>query len=770
MKPVKPNQRVTLAVIFVIFTVSLFSPLAFPGETYSRSKKIDPLLNYLIERNRRLKQQGKEGIDLGALAGSLEVYEGESLKGRAVSVEGSVKRGAARKTIGLDFRPGAKLGILVKFKKSTSFVNKPEVTLNSRVGTIATGLGSLEGISALAADPEVKYVAPSKPVRPLLNKSLTLIGADTLHTTQPVDRGEGILIGVVDSGIDYDHLDFRVDSDPSLPGEETSRISFIWDQTDNYSSPPPGYAYGTEYTNYEIEQDIRANTGPSAGSVREKDVVGHGTHVAGIAAGDGSSSNSGYVGMAPAASLVAVKTNFSTSSIIDGVSYIVSKANDLGKSAVVTNLSLGTQLGPHDGTSLFESALNDLVSKDHLITVSAGNSGDKKIHHGHKFAQGEERTFEVSLPGYAPLADTADYLTLDGYYDYSGNISVRIQGPSGDGTESVSRGESGSYDLAGGSVFISNGPSNVNDDNEIFVRIGDIAGSSPPDPGDWTIRVKAITGARLDIWVADNLLGGSYRSLEFTNGNTKMTIAEPGNAEKLLTVGSFNSRNSWGSYSIAGYPIGELSDFSSNGPTRDGRVKPDIVAPGAWVVSTLSESATVQDYLKVADGKHWALAGTSMSAPHAAGAGALIWRASSELTSGEVSELLEQTADDGNYMVPNDSRGWGKLNAKAGVYGSGMQVEEINQELWVRATPNPAEDYVDFFFRHPENPENLKIQIYNVLGKPVKTITGDKLEGSFKYRWDLNNDRGIPLANGLYVYLIRTSNSRSDLSRLVIRR
>jgi len=764
------RRRVIFTLVLALVFFGFTSPFAFSADSYSPSERVDPLLGYLIERDRQLKRQGKEGLDLGTLSGSLEIYEGETLDGRHVGVQGSKTREIARKTVGLDFTREKKLGILVKFNKPASYVEMPGIKLISRVGKVATGLGSLEAISTLVDDPRVEYVAPSKPVRPLLDKSLPLTGADTLHSTPPVDRGEGVLVGVVDSGIDYDHLDFRVDREASVPGEETSRISFIWDQTDNFASSPSGYAYGSEYSNSDIEADIRSSDGPSSGNVREKDVVGHGTHVTGIAAGDGSSSASGYVGMAPAASIIAVKTNFSTSSVIDGVNYIADKASDLGKSGVVTNLSLGTQFGPHDGTSLLESALNNLVTKDHLITVSAGNSGDKRIHHGHDLTQGEERTFEVSVPGYSPLGGTSDYFTLDGYYDAFGNISVQVQDPDGDTTGWVSRGEAYSYDLSGGSVLISNGPSNLNGDNEIYVRVGDIYTSSPPDPGNWSVRIRTISGARLDLWVADNLLGGSFRLVEFTNGDTKMTIAEPGNAEKVLTVGSFNSRNSWGSYSIGGYPVGELTDFSSNGPTRDGRIKPDIVAPGAWVVSTLSESATVESYLEVPDGKHWALAGTSMSAPHAAGAVALVWRASSELTASEVSELIRGTAEEGDYITPDNSWGWGKLNARGSVYGSGMPIEDIERELWVRATPNPAEEFVDLFFNHPENADKLKIQIYNVLGKPVKTIEREQLEGKFKYRWDLKDGRGRPLANGLYIYLIRTDNSRSDLSRLVIRR
>ncbi|MBS3788138.1 S8 family peptidase [Candidatus Bipolaricaulota bacterium] len=770
MSAFRRKRWVAIAVLSLLFTVGLISPFGYSGERYSLSERVDPLLGYLIERDRQLKREGKEGVDLSALSGSLDVYDGDRTGGRPVGVEGSKRRELSRKTVGIEYRREEKLGILVKFRKPTSFVKKPGLTLISRSGSIATGLGSLEAISALANDPKVEYVSSSKPVRPLLDTSIPLVGAETLHSTPPVDRGEGVLIGVVDTGIDYDHLDFRVDQEDSVTGEESSRISFIWDQTENFANSPPGYAYGTEYDNHDIEEDIIDGEGPTSGNVREKDVIGHGTHVTGIAASDGSSSNTGYVGMAPAASVVAVKTDFSTSSIIDGVSYIADRANDLGQVGVVTNLSLGTQFGPHDGTSLFESALNDLVTKDHLITVSAGNSGNKKIHNGTEIAQGEELALEVSIPSYSSLEDTSDYFTLDGFYAPTGNLSVQVQDPSGDVTEPISRGESGDFNLTGGTVLISNGPSSLNEDNEIYVRVGDLTGTNPPDPGDWTIWVEGISGAKLDIWVADNLLGGKSREIEFSSGDTNMTIAEPGNAENLVTVGSFNSRNTWGNYSVGGFPVGELSSFSSTGPTRDGRIKPDLVAPGAWVVSTLAESATVQNFLEVPDGKHWALAGTSISAPHVAGAAALVWRAAPELTASEVSELLVQTTDNSGYVTPDESWGWGKLDARAGVYGSGMEVQNIEKELWVRATPNPAEDYVDFFFNHPEDAGGLKIQVYNVLGKLVKTIEREQLTGKLKYRWNLKDDRGVSLANGLYIYLIKTGSSRSDLSRLVIRR
>ncbi len=766
----RARRSIILIFLLVSFLFVLPSPGSFGESHFAATEKADPLLSYLLARDRELKEKGKEGLDLLAFSGSLEVYHGGGLAGIPGSIAESEFGEEGDKAVGLEFRREAKLGLLIKFESPASFVHKPGLSVISRIGSIATAKGGLEAISALIDDPAVEYVSPSKPVRPTLDQSLPLVGAKTLHATSPVDRGKGNLLGVVDTGIDYDHLDFRVDRDDSVPGEESSRIYFIWDQTDDFSGPPAGYSYGSEYGKSEIEEDILAGDGPNSGLVREKDLIGHGTHVAGIAAGDGSSSSEGYIGMAPASSLIAVKTNFSTASIIDGLHYIADKASDLGGMDVVSNLSLGTQLGPHDGTSLFESAIDELVTKDHLIACSAGNSGNRKIHHGPDLSGGDRRTFTVSIPGYTPLEGTADYVSLDGYYAPRGNLEVQVIGPNGDSTAPVERGQGDSFALSGGSVLISNGPSTLNGDNEIYVRIGDLEYPNPPQPGEWTVRIRAIFGARLDLWVAANLLGNESRDVEFLHGDSEMTIAEPGNGEEVVTVGSFNSKNNWGTYSVGGYPVGELTSFSSKGPTRDGRTKPDLVAPGAWVVSSLSESASVSQYLEVSDGKHWALAGTSMAAPHVAGAAALVWYAAPELLAGEVGRLLTKRANGQGGVSPNTEWGWGKLDAKASVYGSGFSSTDLEQELWVRATPNPAEQYVDFFFNYPEDPGELKIEVYNILGEAVRSIEREKISGKLKYRWDLKNDEGVPLANGLYIYLIKTGNTISDLSRLVIRR
>ena len=237
-------------------------------------------------------------------------------------------------------------------------------------GTIIGMRVSASELLLLVDSPHVVYIEPSWKVEPKLDYSVPAIRADQLHSATPPLTGKGVLIGAVDTGIDYAHLDFRYDSDGDGV-EESSRILSIWDQTSG--------SLGTYYSNDEIESDIALGLGPQSGQVHETDINGHGTHLMGIAAGDGSSSDSTLVGVAPDASIIMVKSSFYTSDIISGVKYIFEQADALDLPAVV-NLSLGGHEGPHDGTSLFEQGLSELAQQyGHTIVVSAGNEGDEKI-------------------------------------------------------------------------------------------------------------------------------------------------------------------------------------------------------------------------------------------------------------------------------------------------------------------------------------------------------------------------------------------------------
>ena len=161
------------------------------------------------------------------------------------------------------------------------------------------------------------------------------------------NAGTNIILGEVDTGIDWTSSDFK---NP----DGTTRILNIWDQNVP-GTPPASFSYGTEWTAAQI----------NAGTCTHHDIYGHGTHVMGTAAGNGSATGNGqpafqFMGMAPRADIIVVATDFTTASILDGVNYIFQKAAAAGKNAVV-NLSLGTQYGAHDGSEVFDTAIDAMT-------------------------------------------------------------------------------------------------------------------------------------------------------------------------------------------------------------------------------------------------------------------------------------------------------------------------------------------------------------------------------------------------------------------------
>jgi len=217
-------------------------------------------------------------------------------------------------------------------------------------------------IANVLESPVVESLELSRKVLPMLNESaqkvIAFVGRQASGTT-----GEGIIIGIIDTGIDLANPDFQ-------HTDANTRIISLWDQTLT-GTGPYDFGYGVECTETDINID----------SCAQVDVDGHGTHVAGIAAGNGNNNSETvdeyYIGMAPEADLVIVKTAFYQNDIINGIDYIARKAISQGKPWVV-NLSLGTIWGTRDGTSDFEYAINSLqnqANNDGVVIVASGNSG-----------------------------------------------------------------------------------------------------------------------------------------------------------------------------------------------------------------------------------------------------------------------------------------------------------------------------------------------------------------------------------------------------------
>ena len=260
-----------------------------------------------------------------------------------------------------------------------------------------TTSATLDQIARLSMMGSVRYVALAKKYKPLLDKSVPEIHADQLQSgafNGTSYTGKHVILGFVDTGIDWRHLDFRSNTDTTK-----SRILMDMGPIGHGGVILQDFTYGTEYTQAQIDSEL-GSAPPKF--VKEVDNDGHGSHVAGIAAGDGSSSASGYIGVAPDADIIFVKTTFTDADIIDGITYIKNKAV-AAKEPFVINLSLGSQDGAHDGTSADEKAIDAVLADTGCaIVVAAGNEGTDQIHADSTVSQGGSASYQFTIPAYTP--------------------------------------------------------------------------------------------------------------------------------------------------------------------------------------------------------------------------------------------------------------------------------------------------------------------------------------------------------------------------------
>lgn len=645
------------------------------------------------------------------------------------------------------------ISVLAKFRDGATADAFRGSSITARAGSILALSVSWAELTELAGDPDVVYIEPSWKTRPTLDRSLPAIGVDLVHAASPAVLGEGAIVGIIDTGIDYTHLDFRFDADGD-GFEESSRIDSIWDQTWGI--------FGAEYSRSEIESDLALGLGSGTGIVRSSDENGHGTHVASIAAGDGSSSSYGFVGVAPEATIVAVKTSFYTADILSGVKYVFERAEAIGLPAVV-NLSLGGHDGPHDGTSLFEEGLDELAADPgRAVVVSAGNEGDLPIHTSGTLS-GNAAVFEVEPEDWE--------MELVVWYPGTSEFTITIRAPSGAPVSAAVETDTGYVLTADGTVYVDNASGGVNPNNgdhQAFIRLANVTVGER-----WEIEIRDVGGSgRFDAWV-------TTAAGIIVNGDSSSSIDEPGNADRVITVGSFNTKATWaslaGSQDFSGtYPVSALSAFSSRGPTRDGRTKPEISAPGAWICGAGSSDATTFQYLTHPDEVHVMELGTSMAAPHVSGASALLLSRDPDLTGPEIREILKTTAngDSQTGVVPNVRWGWGKLNVEAAV--AAVDIAEPTDPPDDTSIPviglaaNPVSTSAAFEFEVPDGTSSAILRIFSVSGRSVFETAVTPESGS--YEWDLRSRSGASLAVGLYLYVLVTDRGVSEVGRLVIER
>jgi subtilisin family serine protease len=536
---------------------------------------------------------------------------------------------------------------------------------------------AIEQVAALSGVTRIQGAAP---VDMELNLSVPTTLAHLQRGAGPAftgANGDNVIVGVVDSGIDYGHEDF----DDALGN---TRLLNIWDQT-VAGTPPAGYSLGTEWSSAQIDANAATQT----------DTQQHGTHVMSIAAGDGSATGPGsapaftYTGVAPVADLIMVKTNFQTTAILDGVAYIFGRATTLGKNAVV-NLSLGSHFGPHDGTSAFESGLNALTGPGRVIVKSAGNERGV-AQHAEVFAAGLGTNATMTAAGSA----NNRIIAIDGYYEASEQVNVQITSPGGTVLGPYTLGTiNGAYPgilTPNGWVYVENGAAlTATGDKEVYIEIRGTSTAS--FNGTWTFTfIPVALGAangEVDLWRFFQSTGSSG-SFAIGNQATEELVSEPGNAEQVITVAAWTSKQNWiactgTSTTFTGTPApGNLAGFSSPGPTRDGRQKPDIAAPGLAIAAArsddLAQACPASGPSTHLPGlRHVINAGTSMAAPHVTGIVALLMQKFGAVTPAFAKAHLSADALVDGFTGAVWNKDWGRGKARVDVTDPVAQVLSPN--------------------------------------------------------------------------------------------
>lgn len=460
-------------------------------------------------------------------------------------------------------------------------------------------------------------------------------------------KGKGTLIGFLDSGIDYANPVFR-----NLDG--STRIAAIWDQTVQSGSPPEGFAYGTEFTEEQINEALAEENPLSV--VPSSDDTGHGTYTASLAAGSGNPQEQ-FLGAAPEASIAVVKLKqakqylrdyyfipdsavcYQETDLMLGLKYLNDLADSLNLPLVVC-VTVGSSMGGHISTLPFSYLIEGYSTRaNHITVIGTGNEADKRHHYFNTIADmADKKDVEIRV------GENVSGFSLELWTDIPNILSISILSPSGENTSRIPFrvGASAEIDFlfertkvsVDYRLLVEKSTSEL-----IFFRF------DTPAPGIWKIRIEPLTLAdgRFHMWlpVTEFLSGEVY----FLEPDPYYTLTNPATTESPVIVSYYNGNTD------------ALSQASGRGYTRFQQINPNISAPGVDVTGALP------------GGRFAARTGASAAASITAGAVALIleWLLTYENVPGidsyQIKSLLILGAVRPNTMeYPNREWGYGQLN------------------------------------------------------------------------------------------------------------
>jgi subtilisin family serine protease len=483
------------------------------------------------------------------------------------------------------------------------FQNNPDVVLTQTLGDIyLVGYVNRAKVGTIVEYLEEAFLNFESYVCGLLEtESLEAAGIYQVQQQPYLNlKGRGVLIGFVDTGIDYTNEVFRYE-------DGTSKIQYIYDQTVR-GNTPEGFFFGTEYANTQINAALKAQNPYDI--VPQKDASGHGTFLASVAAGRETAS--GFVGAAPDSELIAVKLRkarpfyldryhvppeqeyaYETIDIMIGIEYIIKKARELNRPLVIC-LALGTTFGGHDGTSILEEYLTDISNlKGLCVCVAAGNESQARHHfQGLLKMKYEEQNIDVRV------GENAGSFLIAIRNSAADRISVSVRSPTGELVGRIPARSGLSIEtglvLEKAKVTVEYYyPAETSGDQVTVVSTRNAT------PGTWTIIVHGdiVLEGTYHAWLP--LTGLGPPNVGFLSPTPYTTTVVPATALGIVACGAYNITTD------------SLYVYSSWGPTRTRIIKPDLVAPGVAVGGYYPTGYGTMD-------------GTSVSTAITAGASALL--------------------------------------------------------------------------------------------------------------------------------------------------
>lgn len=603
------------------------------------------------------------------------------------------------------------------------------ILVGSQIGDIATLKVPLSELGRLNKLKGIQHIEIAHKVVPDVKSAVLDVHADSVHQGLGIDvayTGKNVIIGVTDWGFDYTHPMFY---DTAL---NQTRILASWDQFKKSGPAPMGMSYGTEYNG---ETELFAAQSDTACTYYN--YATHGSHVAGIAAGGGA--GIGEKGVAFDANYLFCAIHLDGGSVIDAVSWMKSKAEEEGKRLVV-NMSWGLyHIGALDGTSLLSQALDNFSDQGVIIVTSGGNNGAVDFHIKKEFNQDSIVTKVDFYPYSAHESMWGQSISIWGEKNNAFKIAFEVRNVNDfvvAKTPIYSTSTAASYL---DSVIV------LGTDTVLFNLAVDASYPTNQRPY-MRLRIKN-TNTSLKIvlrsyaengvvhyWNVTELENGAGNwGMPFSNvsggnavGDAKYAIGEPATTKSVIAVGAHSSEVRTSS----GFVInGSLAGFSSEGPTMDDRIKPDVSGPGVSVLSAIS-SFTTGSYTTARstnfNGRKYdfaRLSGTSMSSPAVAGVVALMLEANPHLSSNQVKNILKNTAREDNRtgtipLAGSTEWGWGKANAVTAIElaKQTVGVETPKRKKDILLYPNPSSSILNFY---STNQQTFDIEVYSIVGEKV---------------------------------------------------